>query len=116
MYDKSRYCICNNGSWLRIQFCGSGLDKITQSVVDGGYSDNQPFGNVRNDKDYKANRQHLERFCSCADTEQKDGNCNQKYQSCEQIKNNGRKLRDEDTAPLYQSNCRNDGQYQVRSV
>lgn len=88
--------------YVRYEIVGSGLDKITQSVIDSGYSDNQPFGNVRYDKDDKANRQHLERFCSCADTEQKSGNCNQKYQSCEQIKNDGRKLRDEDTDPLYQ--------------
>lgn len=112
MYGKSRYCIGNNGSWLRIQFCRSGLDKITQSVVDSGYSENQPLGNMWNDKDYKSNRQHLERFGSCPDAEHESDNSKQEHQPCKQMEYDGRELREEDADPLYHGYCHDDGQSQ----
>ena len=96
----------------RYEIVGSGLDKITQSVIDGGYSDNQPFSDMRDDKDHKGSRQHLERFCSCADAEHPSGSRYQEYQPCKQVEYDGRELREEDTDPLYQGNCRNQRQYQ----
>lgn len=64
------------------------------------------------DKDHKGNRQHLERFFSCSDTEHPSGNRYQEQQPCKQIEYDGRELREEDTDPLYQGNCRNQRQYQ----
>lgn len=52
----------------RYEIVGSGLDKFTQSIIDDGYSDNQPFSNMRDDKNHKGNRHHLDCFCSCADS------------------------------------------------
>lgn len=40
--------------YVRYEIVGSELDKITQSIMDRSYSDNQPFRNARDDKDNKA--------------------------------------------------------------
>jgi hypothetical protein len=90
----------------------SGLDKITQSVVNNGDSDNQPFRNVRDDKDHKGNCQQSERFRSCADAEHPSGNRYQEHQPGKQIEDNGPELREEDTASLYQGDCHNQWQHQ----
>ena len=50
----------------------------------------------------KSQHHHLDSFCSCADTEHQSGNCDQKYQPGKQVEYDGRKLRKEDTDPLYQ--------------
>lgn len=67
---------------------------------------------MRDDKDHKGNRQHLERFCSCADAKHPSGNRYQEHQPCKQIEYDGRELREEDTDPLYQGDCHNQRQYQ----
>ena len=58
---------------------------------------------MRDDKDHKGNRQHLECICSCADTKHPSGNRYQEHQPCKQIEYDGRELREEDTDPLYQA-------------
>lgn len=64
------------------------------------------------DKDNKCDHHHLDCFSSCADTEHQSGNCDQEYQPGKQVEYDGRKLREEDTDPLYQGNCHNDGHCQ----
>ena len=52
--------------YVQYEIVGSGLEKITQIAVDNGYSDNQPFGYVWDDKGHKTDCQHPDCLCSCA--------------------------------------------------
>ena len=86
--------------YVQYEIVGSGLEKITQIAVDNGYSDNQPFSYMWDDKDHKTDCQHPDCLCSGAYPHQPSDNRQKKHQPGKQIEDHRGKLREEDACPL----------------
>ena len=91
------------GSWFCVLFLGSGLDKISQSIVKCGNSCYNPFSTVREDVDQKTNQQHLQTIRSSLQSEAEAQYCHSKEDACQDVEDDSGEADDKQSEPLNES-------------
>lgn len=79
---------------------GLGLDEISQSVIDDGYSCDYPFSDVGDDVDGEADKQHLQAISSVLQSKAETQYHYGKDDACQDVKEDSGEADDKQSHPL----------------